>query len=157
MIWKCEVPIWTHRCLACLYDIKAVFIIILKFSYFKIQVISIYSILLTQTTKTFQKLASYREGWGQLLVVHGAEVQNVCQSKPIQSCEAHSHNSDVMYSMLLKSHYVPLQELISAPNLYTGTRVKGYQRIRYKNNIHIKHNNPHSKKHQHQLNLLCLI
>jgi hypothetical protein len=54
LIWKHEVHIWTH---GCLYDIKAVLIIILNVSSFKIhRVLFIYSISLIQTTTNVQKL-----------------------------------------------------------------------------------------------------
>ena len=49
MIWKCEVHIWTHGCLACLNDIKAVFIIILNLAFKIYRALVIYSISFTQT------------------------------------------------------------------------------------------------------------
>ena len=67
MIWKCEVHIWTYGCMACLYDIKALFIIILNASSFKIhQVIFMYRISLSDN-KHLQKLPRCRKGWGHFL------------------------------------------------------------------------------------------
>ena len=51
MTSRCDVHIWTHCCLACLCDIKVVFIIILNVSSFKIHRVPLfYSISLRQTT-----------------------------------------------------------------------------------------------------------
>ena len=56
LIRKCEVNVWTHGCVVCLYDIKAVFIIILNVSSFKThRLLSIYSISLARTTTNVQK------------------------------------------------------------------------------------------------------
>ena len=98
MIWKCEVHIWTQGYLACLYDIKAVFIII---------VLSFKIVLLIYIISKYARVARLAEGWGQLLVMHGAQFQNGCQSKPIP-CKAQSLRSDVIDSMLLYIHGIPI-------------------------------------------------
>ena len=55
--------------------------------------------------------AGYESAYASL--ARGAQVQNGCQSKPIQSCEAETLRSVVMYSMLLYSHCVSIYSLIS--------------------------------------------
>ena len=95
MIWKCEVNVWTHGCLAWLYDIKSV--IYYNPQLFIFSVLLIYSFSFTQTIFFFEN----------------CQVQNGCQSNPIQRCEEQSLSSDVMYSMLLYSHCVPIYALIS--------------------------------------------
>ena len=76
-------------------------------------------------------LRKYWERWGQLLNQRGVQVQNGCQSKPIQRCEAQSLSSDVMYSYCTAttSQFIRLlvpKSAIFNTNMGTGTSVKGY-------------------------------
>lgn len=74
-IWKCEVPICTHRCLASLYD-KVVFITLIVSSLkYRVPVILIYS------KKIYNfKDAQFGGGMGHLLVLRGASSERLCQN-----------------------------------------------------------------------------
>lgn len=64
MIRKCEMHIWTHWCLACLFDIRSAFIIHPQRHIFH-NTLSLLN-LSHSDNKTFAKVANQREGWGKL-------------------------------------------------------------------------------------------
>ena len=66
VLWKCEVDICTHRGLACLYDIKALSIIILNVASFKMhRVAFMYSISPHSDNTTFEKCTQLARGMGE--------------------------------------------------------------------------------------------
>jgi hypothetical protein len=102
MIWKCEVHIWIYGCLTCLYDIKAICIILFITLFFHFHFFPPNSV-----NKIFEQVSQLAgEMWE--LVARGAQVQNNCQLIPIQRCEAQCLRSEVIYSMLLYSHCVSI-------------------------------------------------
>ena len=77
--------------------------------------------------KLFPKVAQLAGGMGATsshVRSVGAQVQIVCQSKPRQRCEAQSLSSDVICSILLHSHYIPISALIS-------TQLFNFQGVQY--------------------------
>jgi hypothetical protein len=82
MTWRCEVHIWTRGCLAGLYDIKAVFIIILNVLIFQNTLGHLNSQPFPHSGILFlQKLPLSWEGWWRLIDVlkfRTAVSQNPC-------------------------------------------------------------------------------
>ena len=68
ILWKCEVHIWTDRCLAGLYDIKGVFIIVQNTSSPQ------FTAFPSFPNKTSAEVAQLAGGKGQLLVTHSAQI-----------------------------------------------------------------------------------
>ena len=92
---------------------------------FQNRVLLIYSFSLRQQ-HFLQNLPNLQEGWGQLVMCSSFRT---AVSQPIQRREAQSLSSDVIYSILLYSHFIPIQAVV-VPNSaifkpYMGMSVKG--------------------------------
>jgi hypothetical protein len=104
---KSEAP-HVYMCSACLYDIKAVFIIVLNVTSFKI-----HSLLNLQHFPSLEQPQMCKScpssGREEAMSCHvQCSSSKRPSARPIQRCDAQNLSSDVSYSMLLYSLCVPI-------------------------------------------------